>query len=671
MKISLNWLKDYVDYSGSAQQLADLLTCAGLNLESVEPVGPDWMIDVEITSNRPDCLGHIGIAREVAALTGATLRLPETNCAERGKNVTDWAAVVDEAPELCGRYTARIIDGVRIGPSPDWMKARLETVGVRAISNVVDVTNYVMMEIGQPLHSFDYAKLNEGRIVVRRARPGEQLVAIDQTTLALNESHLVIADAKQPVALAGVMGGLASEVTSDTRTILLESAHFDPLSIRTTSRALTLGSESSFRFERNVDIDTADWASRRAAALLADLAGGDVAPGVIDVWPARREKVSIAMRLSRLRHLLGVSIESQTVLTILTRLGFAPAIDEGSVVRCAIPSWRNDVRREVDLIEEVIRIHGYNHIPTENKIHIAVTTEDAWQRGRGRIAGTLNACGYFETVNVSFVDDSRLGPFVEPGFEPLRVKDVTRRSTNALRPTLLPSLLEVRKRNQDAGNDRCDCYEISAVHQAADRPGELPHESIMLGLLTAGDFRELRGAIEAVVSAMDKNTPLVFQPCQLRWSRPGAAAKLRLADIDIGFAAAVSDEILKIYDLQTPLCLAEIQLDPLIRLQKPAAAWQPLIRLPGIRRDLSLILDESVRWSDIEAEILSLNIDNLRKIEFVGVYRGKGVDPGKKSLTLSLHLRSPDETLTHEQADQYQQQILAALTRRFAAALRV
>jgi len=669
MKISLEWLREYVDYQDSPEKLDEILTNIGFPVEQIERVGDDWMLDVEITSNRPDCLGHIGIAREVSAATGAAFRMPEVKFTETGKDVTEWTSVVNEAPDLCGRYTARMISEVKIGPSPAWMVRRLETIGLRGISNVVDITNYVMMEVGQPLHSFDYARLEEGRIVVRRAKNGEQMISIDHTELELNDNMLVIADASQPVAIAGIMGGLASEVGDQTKTVLLESAHFDPLCTRRTSRSLTLSSESSFRFERNVDIVTADWASRRSAALLERWAGGKVAPGMIDVWPAGYLDRQVGMRLSRLKILLGIEIPADMVLGILDRLGLAPQLGEDGVVTCKIPTWRSDLVREVDLIEEVIRIHGYGSIPVEPTIHITVKTQDEVQRTCRKVTTALNGCGFYETISVSFVDDRHWQPFMPAGFEPVRVQDMTRKSNNALRPSLLPSLLEARKRNQDAGNERCDIYELAACH-FPNNSEALPNERIYLSLLTDGDFRQLRGAVEAVLASLDKNIELACRSDKLLWADPEAGARLLIGDICIGSAGKLHPDILKQFDLNEEVSLAEIDFGKLVKLQGDVTELVPLIRFPGITRDLSLVLDESIAWEDVEQQIHKQNIEYLREVRFVGIYRGKGVEAGKKSLTLSLHFRRATETLTHEEVDAYQEQILCALREKHNAELR-
>ncbi|OPZ96449.1 MAG: Phenylalanine--tRNA ligase beta subunit [Planctomycetes bacterium ADurb.Bin412] len=598
------------------------------------------------------------------------MRLPDVNFPEVGKPVMEWTSVVDEAPRYCSRYTARLIMDVKVGPSPDWMRRRLETIGQRAINNVVDITNYVMMEIGQPLHSFDYDLLKEGRIVVRMARPGEQMVSIDHSVLELKENMLVIADAKKAVAIAGIMGGLESEVVDTTKNILLESAHFDPLSIRRTSRELTLASEASFRFERNIDPVMLEWASRRATALLVQLAGGKAAPGLVDAWPVKKQTPPVQMRLSRMRHLLGISIETERVLTILDRLGFGPQHDHQDLITCQIPSWRGDVQREVDLIEEVIRIQGYGHIPAESSIHITVKTEDKYQRTRKKVVNAVQSCGYYETVNVGFLEDKYWPPFCEAGFEPVRVKDVSRKNKNALRASLLPSLLEVRKRNQDAGNEDCRFFELAAVHRPARDRESLPIETIQLGLLTDGSFQDLRGAIESIVASLDNQQQVVCQPGKVIWAREDAAADLYLGTQKIGQMGVAAENILALFDLSREVCLAELSFAELLKLEGRTVTLQPLIRFPGIVRDLSLVLDEEVPWIKLEQAIRAQQIEDMRELRFVDIYRGKGIDAGKKSLTLSMEFRSVNETLTHEQADAYQEKILSALYKEFDAKLR-
>ncbi|MBN1765410.1 MAG: phenylalanine--tRNA ligase subunit beta [Sedimentisphaerales bacterium] len=669
MKISLEWLKEYVDYNDSVERLEEILTHVGFPVEGREQVGDDWMLDVEVTSNRPDCLGHIGLAREVAAATGAEFRMPNVDFPEEGKPVTDWTSVEDEASDLCARYTARVIDQVKVGPSPDWMVRRLETIGLRGISNVVDITNYVLMEIGQPLHSFDYHKLQGGRIVVRRARQGEIIETIDQSKMELKDDMLVIADAAVPVALAGVMGGLASEVNDDTSVVLLESAHFNSLSIRRTSRALTLASESSFRFERNVDFEMVEWASRRASALLAEMAGGKVAPGVIDVAPGRQERENVSLRLSRLNMLVGITFESQYVVDILKRLGFQPDFDGTDIITCCIPSWRGDVSREADLIEEIIRIHGFDHVPTESKIHIIVKTPDGRRRTQSKVSQALIGCGFFEAINVSFIEDKFWKLFAQEGFEPVRVKDLSRRSNNALRQSVLPSLLSTGKRNQDVGNGPCECYELAAVYHPT-RPGELPDESIQLGLMTDRDFRRMRGVIEAVMAILDRDVQLTCKPAEILWAAPGTGAQLLIGEKCVGRAGNVKPEIIKEYDLNNDICMAEVTFDELVQLEGKTTQLKPLSRFPASIRDLSVVIDEQITWARLEEVILQLNLENMRTLSFVGIFRGKGVPAGKKSLTLSMEFRCEHDTLRREQVDEYMENVLSALKEKFQAELR-
>jgi phenylalanyl-tRNA synthetase beta chain len=341
----------------------------------MEKLDDDVVIDIEITSNRGDCLGYIGVARELAAATGKELIIPKIELDESDKDVTEFAGVQIDEPDLCGRYTARIIEGIKVGPSPEWLRKRLEAVGQRSVNNVVDATNYAMMETGQPPHAFDYDKVAQGRIIVRKARAGERIVSIDGTQCDLNTDMLVIADPNGPVAVAGVMGGLDTEVSEKTVAILLEDAHFDPVSVRTTSRKLGLPSEASFRFERTVDIEMIDWASRRTAQLMIQVGGGKVAKGVVDVYPGKPEQKKVTLRLSRLNKLLGIEIPSEKAMGILSALSFEPKV-ENDLITCTVPSWRNDVYREVDLIEEIARVHGYGKVPTERKIRIEVVPAD-------------------------------------------------------------------------------------------------------------------------------------------------------------------------------------------------------------------------------------------------------------------------------------------------------
>jgi phenylalanyl-tRNA synthetase beta chain len=404
MLVSWKWLSDYVRLDMSVEQLQTRLMMAGLNHEGTERVGDDLAVDLEVTSNRPDCLGHLGIAREIAVLWDQSLRLPPADPEAGPARVGNLACVTVECPELCNRYSARVIRGVRIGPSPQWLINRLHTIGVAPINNVVDITNFVLMECGQPLHAFDFARLNGGRIVVRASRPGETFLAIDHKTYALEPGMCVIASGARAVAVGGVMGGAETEVSAATTDVLLESACFDPLSVRNTARRLNLHSPSSFRFERGVDWEGIDWASRRCCALILELAGGELAEGVVDVAVERVAPEPIVLRWSQLKRVLGIELDPAEVRRILRALGNRERRADGECVEVIPPSWRQDLTREIDLVEEVIRIHGYDRIAEDVGVPMVASRRSDCDRVLERVHRVLTAAGFNEAITLSAVE---------------------------------------------------------------------------------------------------------------------------------------------------------------------------------------------------------------------------------------------------------------------------
>jgi phenylalanyl-tRNA synthetase beta chain len=667
MKISLNWLADYIDIDRSAEEVAEILSDLGFPCEGIEHPGDDTVIDVEITSNRGDCLGYIGIARELSAATGIEVKVPTVELDESDKDISELAGVQIEEPELCGRYTARIIEGVKVGPSPDWMKKRLEAIGLRSVNNVVDATNYAMIETGQPPHAFDYARITEGKIIVRRALAGERIVSIDGTQCDLDPDMLIIADPTGPVAIAGVMGGLDTEVSDETTTILLEDAHFDPVSIRTTSRRLSLPSEASFRFERTVDIEMIDWASKRTAQLITQAAGGKVAKGVADVYPARPARREVTLRLSRLNKLLGIEIPADKALRILLDLRFAPKVD-GDVITCTVPSWRSDVYREADLIEEVARVHGYSEIPTERKIHIEVVPVDAHQKLAESVGAYLNGCGFYETISVDFVENALAGLFAEAGVDShLAVRDESRKSANLLRRSLIGSLLGVFRTNVNARNLPCRIFEIAKTF--VPTVGEMPVQKTKLSLVCDGDFRDLRGVIEGLVHSIDRDAQVVLSPADLIWAAEGAT--ITVNSLMIGSAGIVARQVTDKLDIDdVSVCAAELEFELLLSMTGEAAKVKPIPRFPAIERDLSIVVGEQVRWADIAEAVRSKACAELEDVQFVGIYRGKGIPSDKKCVTLSVRFRDEDGTLTHETVDGFQADIVASLGEATAAELR-
>jgi phenylalanyl-tRNA synthetase beta chain len=669
MKISLNWLNDYVQTGLNAEQIAQILSDLGLPCEGIEHLADDSVIDVEVTSNRGDCLSHIGIARELAAATGKPLSLPKIEFPQTDRPASEFVGVEIREPDLCRRYTARVIEGVKIGPSPEWMQKRLEAIGMRAVNNVVDATNYAMMETGQPPHAFDYATLEGRKIIVRKAAPGEQIVSIDGTQCALSPEMLVIADARRPVAVAGIMGGLATEVTDATTTILLEDAYFDPVCIRTTSRRLALPSEASFRFERIVDIEKMDWASRRTTQLIVQLAGGRVARGFVDAYPRKPQPLQVSMRLARVSKLLGIEIPTEQVMKILTALCFEPRLQDGSVI-CSIPSWRSDIDREVDMIEEVIRVYGYDKVPTRRRIQIETVPADSRHTMAEHVGTFLNGCGFYETINVDFVDQGIADLFSPGGPRPhLAVRQTARREAGILRRTLLSSLLEVLKTNVNAKNLPCRVYEIADTFIPAGERNSLPLERSKLGLVVDANFRLLRGAIEGLVASLNRNAKVEFAPAEFAWAEVGA--RILVDGKEIGQAGILSEAVCQKLDFKdlTP-CGAELDFDDLMALKAGPIKIRPIPRFPAIDRDLSILVADMTRWSDIAAAVQSAAPAELEETQFVDIYRGKGIPTGKKSLTLSLRFRDEDGTLTHETVDAYQGRILESLKKSVAAELR-
>ncbi len=669
MKISLNWLNDYIDTGLSGEQIATILSDLGFPCEGIEKLAEDVVLDVEVTSNRGDCLSHIGVARELAAATGKELRLPQVELEEMDKDASQFARVEIREPPLCRRYTARIIDGVKVGPAPDWMAKRLEAVGMRSVNNVVDATNYAMMETGQPPHAFDYATITEGKIIVRKAAPGEQIVSIDGAKCTLDPDMLVIADATRPVAIAGVMGGLETEVGDATTTILLEEAYFDPVCVRTTSRRLALPSEAAFRFERIVDIERIDWASQRTAQLIAQVAGGRVAKGVVDAYPMKRQPIQVLLRLSRLNKLLGIEVPPEIVLKILSSLCFEPQLS-GDIVTCSAPTWRSDICREVDLIEEVARVHGYDKVPTRRRIQIEAVAADSRQTLAQSARAFLNACGFYETVSVTFVDPTAASLFSGgDAAAQLGVKDVSRKSANLLRRTLLGSLLGVLKTNANAGNLPCRIFEMADTFMPSESGEGLPVEGVKLALVCDSDLRQIRGTVEGLIQCVDRQAQVDLVPADVTWAEVGARVMVGGKVIGAAgvFGSAIRDKL--DFNEMSPVG-AELDFDALLELKAGPVKIRPIPRFPAIERDLSIVVSEETAWANIAKAVESSSPTELEDVRFVDIYRGKGISSGKKSVTLSLRFRDEDGTLTHDTVDGYQAAIVESLNRVVGAELR-
>ena len=675
MKVSLNWLNSYLDRPVDADAAADLLGEQGFPVEERDdlPDG-DVMLNVEVTSNRGDCLSHVGVARELAAGSGRQLRPPVFDLPDVDPNpATALTSVVNKAPDLCPVYTARVIRGVRIAPSPDWLRHRLEAIGLRPVNNVVDITNFVLHEMGQPLHAFDMAKLNERRIVVRRAEQGEAFTAIDGTKHALGSDMLVIADANRPVAIAGVMGGVDSEVTDATTDILLESARFAQLSVRRTSRSLKLASDSSYRFERGVDPVGVEAASRRAAQLIVELAGGRLAEGVVRVGedqPASGGRTA-TMRIARCNALLGMDLTAQQQADCLDRLGLNPTVDAtAGTITCAVPTFRLDLEREVDLIEEVARLTGLGNIPTTQRIHIVARPPQIEATARQRLAEVLVAHGYHETITFSFISEKHGKAFLPAGAGAVTISDERRKAEPMLRPSVLPSLLACRKTNQDVGNADVRLFETASVWH--ERDGK-KLERRTLGLLCDADdaqqaLRGVRSAIAEVVERLAGDVGVRIDPGDD--ARFDGGARVIVEDQPLGAFGLLSAKLQALFDLQTPVVVAELEVERLLARYPASRQVGDLPRFPGIERDLSVVVADSVPWAAIEQAVHATSPAMLESLAFTGIYRGKPIEKGKKSVTFRMTYRDPAGTLRHDQVDPQMDAVVKALKDKVGAELR-
>jgi phenylalanyl-tRNA synthetase beta chain len=665
MKISTDWLNDFLAGGApGANKAADALTNAGFPIESIEPHGSDTVIDVEVTSNRGDCLSHMGVARELAAILDLPLKnIPVPSPAESNESASAAVRVRIDAPDLCPHYTARLIRGVKIGPSPAAIARRLEAVGIRPINNVVDVTNYVMFEMGQPLHAFDFAKIGGGQIVVRTAGKGEIIISIDGRKRELASSMLVIADAQRPVALAGVMGGAESEVTGSTVDVLLESARFDPLSVRRTARALTMKSDSSYRFERGIDPTLPARASLRAAQLILETAGGALARGMVEAGSGKYEPRKITLRLARLRRILGIDLPPAEVMKAFARLGFSP-VASAETIEVTVPSYRLDINEEIDLVEEAARLLGYHRIPMREEISIRLTPPDRNSNIEQNICQTLVSGGYFEAITFSFVADALRNDF---GPAPFRADAGVRKADAALRPSLLPGLLQSVRFNETNGNAAARLFEIGFTFGPSADGGMNERRCVAW---VGGNLRQVRGMAEALLSRLDADRKLTVEPDSRPGFSSGAAGRLVWGKESIGYLGEIDRTVAGKLSLRDIPAAAELELGPLLAGARDVPQLRPLSRFPSVHRDISLVVPESLQFEKIESLTRSLNLEFLESIEFVTTFRGKPLEAGSKSVTIALVFRSPTATLTGEQVEDSVQRAIAAAKEKLGATLR-
>jgi phenylalanyl-tRNA synthetase beta chain len=658
MKVPLSWLKEYVDLPASAEEVAKVLVMAGVGIESVE----GDVLDLEITANRADLLSMLGVAREVGLLLRKAPRVPIVTYAEAdGDAAAAWKVEVPAA-DLCFRYTARAVVGVRVGPSPEWMARRLEAAGVRSINNVVDVTNYVLLESGQPLHAFDARRVRGRKIIVRRARADETIVAIDGQTYALPPEALLIADAERAVAIAGVMGGRESEIGPETTEVLIESAQFDPVSVRRTSRRLGLSSESSYRFERGVDYDTVDWASRRAAQLIVQLAGGQALRGVVDVSAPRPPAPLAAVRPARVAKVLGLPVDPGRVREILAGLG-CRILEKGTGFAVTAPAGRRDLKIEADYIEEVARVEGYDKIPCDTELGLRVAVDAREDLVREEARAALVGLGAYEVLTWSFAEAgarNRVSYWTDQPLIPLR--DPQGNVDRTLRESLAPPLLEVLRTNESYKEALRPVFEIARVYR---REGKGYGEKAALGVAAPGDPLDVKGLLEALFGRLGIAFDLL--PKAYPFLEPGSSGEVYANGATAGYLGV---PVAALADLRSRVAVAEVDFEKLVAAAKLLRPYREFNRQPPVERDLSVVLADAVPWRDVEAAVRFAAPSTLESVRFLSEYRGKPIEPGHKGWAFSMTFRAPDRTLTGPEVEAAVQAVLKALETRLKARLR-
>ena len=696
MKVSYNWLKEFVDVTASPDEVASRLALSGTNIASIETGAHGSVIDAEITSNRPDCLGMLGIARE----TGAIYRLPlKTNSPKpaesKNAQANEAVKVKIDAPELCGRFTVHVIRGVKIQPSPKWLKDRLEAAGTASINNVVDVSNYVMLELGHPLHTFDYDLVHDHSIVVRRAKTGEKMKTLDGTERTLDPNICMVCDGdgSRPIGIGGIMGGAETEISFSTKNVLIECAWFDPISIRRAARSLRLHTEASTRFGRGADPEMAELAARRAAELILQLAGGELLSGLVDVYPGKRAAKKITITRAELLRIMGADVPDKDLETILSALGFAPVrVDQirgaaGSLLaawECTQPSWRADVEREIDLIEEVARVYGLDKFPPRLPASRAGAARLPHYEAETRLRERLIGLGYHEILTMPHVAEDRNELFRPPDAAPAKLANPLSEEAGVLKSTGAVTMTSAIEWNLNHGQRNARLFEIGSHYRFVDGK---PVETRVLSIGATGaarpqalydsprdyTFADLKGDLDAIGAL---SGGLRWEHGGADWLNParrGAISLGRESGPALGSAGQLAKRVAEKFKFRQEVFLAEITLGPLYCMYygvKNNRRYELLPRFPGVERDFSLFLADGVTFSQVQKTILSLGIAEIVSIEAADLFRGKNVPAGKFSLLVRIVLQSREATLTEAQINDFSTRIVAALENQLGAALR-
>ena len=695
MKVVYNWLKEFVEAKESAEDLRARLSLVGIAVDAIDDTVAGPVLDAEITANRPDCLGHLGIAREVAAIYRVPLKPLHPNLKEITEKAAGATRVEIEAPELCGRFTARVIRGVKVQPSTDWLRQRLEAIGEKSINNVVDVTNYVMFELGHPLHAFDFDKLAEHQLVVRRAQPGEKIKTLDGGEHKLTKDMCVIADAQRAVSIGGIMGGANSEISLSTKDILIECAWFDPISIRRSAKALGLRTEASYRFERGADPEMTELASRRAAELIQQVAGGEILAGAVDIYPHREPEKKIELSRKELLRVMGADVPDRDIEQILSALGFHPVrVDsnrgsDGSIAavwECRAVSWRQDVTRSIDLIEEVARHYGYDKFPPRLPPAKIAAHRLPHAEAQDRLRERIVALGYQEIVEIPIVDTKRDELFRSGGLEPALIGNPLAEDAAVMRSSGTVSMLRAIEWNLNHGQRNLRLFEIGKTYEL--RNGE-PVETPVLTLGITGsarektiyegardfEFADLKGDLDTIGGLAGGFT---WESGGPQWLSGARAARLHLTHKTgqrefIGTAGQIAKRVADEFKFRQNVLVAELKLESLLTgLENAAAAlrFKPLPRFPAVERDFSVVLADGVQFAQVEDAIRSLGIPELQSIEALDLFRGGQVPAGKYSLMIRVTFQSAEATFTDARLNDFSSRIVEALQQKLGATLR-
>ncbi len=700
MKVVYNWLKDFVDLTATPQDLASRLALSGTNIADVENGPHGAVIDAEVSSNRPDCLGHYGVAREVGAIYKLPLRHVAPKPAESSAKASDAVKVEIQSSELCGRFTARVIRNVKIQPSPKWLKDRLEASGVASISNVVDISNYVMLELGHPLHTFDYDKVRDHKIIVRRAKPAdaagkaapEKMRTLDgiERTFDSNICMISDGDGSRPIGIGGIMGGAETEISFSTKNVLIECAWFEPVAIRRAARFLKLHTEASTRFGRGADPEMAELASRRAAELILQLAGGELLAGVVDIYPGKRAPKKIRVTRAEILRVMGADVPDKQVEASLSALGFAPVrIDqnrgaEGSLLaawECTQPSWRAEVEREIDLIEEIARIYGLDKFPPRLPAARQGAARLPHYEAETRLRERLIGLGYREILTIPHVAEERDALFRPNGVSPARLSNPLSEEANVLRSTGIVTIAGALEWNLNHGQRNVRLFEIGRHYRLN---GSESIETRVLTIGATGEARE-KGLYDAACDFsfadlkgdLDSLGELVggfhWQQDGLSWLNPARAATIAVLEnlnFPVGYAGQLARRVAEKLKLRQNVFLAELELDPVyaaMRTAKEARRYEPLPKFPSVERDFSLLLADGTKFSDVTKTIQSLGIQEISAVEATDLFRGKSVPAGKYSLLVRVTFQSREATLTEAQIGDYSGKIIYALEKNLGA----